>query len=156
MQLLTNIKNTAGKWLVPTLALATAGTIAIGCSLDRMIKVPVTDGLAGLMGETAGHTVSLYETPFFLEECKLKIKHELIKFSDNIDDALATHNFFAGVWASIEQQASVVLPGLPAGALLLSALTGAGALFVDRPGTKRRLEEARNGGNGVDPKPPTA
>jgi hypothetical protein len=146
MQILTATKNFLGRWTVPVLAISTAAVITVACSLDRMIQVPVTDGLAGLMGETEGYTVSLYETPFFLEECKLKIKHELIKFSDNVDQALATHNFFVGLWASIEQQAAVVLPGLPAGALLLSALTGAGALFVDRPGTKRRIAEARNGG----------
>ena len=126
-----------------------AGSVAVaalaqGCRLSDFVRVNVPAGVRAATAAPA--TVPLTDAPATFEQWQLFVTQNTERFAQNIDQANAVFGFLASIvntGATIGQQQAATFPG---GAILVGAIGMGAGLFVDRPGTKKRIDAARNSG----------
>lgn len=123
-------------------ALCALAFVAVGCTIDKLIRVDVPDEIQGALPDV-GPKVTLREAPHTREQFALKAKHALESFDGNIEDAQILKEMFSiGAQFGMDQ-AGMAASTLPGGSLIVGALTTLGAFFVKRPGDKKPGEVAK-------------
>lgn len=130
-------QNVAGLAIIGIVIGALAAiTMAGGCSLGDVIKVPVPIEVQSVTNSKA--SVTLNEAPFVREKYVSAITSSLSQFDGAIERQSVFYDFAAsllntGITLGQETAAN---SGIPAGGFIALMLGGLGGLFIEKPGSK--------------------
>ena len=139
------------KWIpnnkLPILFLALAAIVALaltacaGLQLTDYVRVRVPPVVQGVIDCPA--TIPLTNATALHEEWKLKIRQADTAFSESINRGYVLYDVVGSLLNTGMTQLEGPLSTIPAGGLGIAALTGLGALFINRPGTAQFVQKAK-------------
>ena len=135
------------RWLFPVTLLAVIGTSValVACGgLGSLIRVELPPEVVALVPD-APAWVPLNEVSYVYQKFDLAVRQGASKFDNNIERAYILFDFIASLTSSAAATANVSATAAGFGGLGTLLIAGL-ALMTDRPGTKRREQDAERRG----------
>lgn len=112
-----------------------------GCNLQKMVAVQVPAGVRKSLEIDAG--TNLHNAEYVYASWQSFVEVNTQELLANIDSANKTYSTLASFVNLGFDVASNHAGAIPGGGLVLAALTGLGGLFVNRPGTRKLVKQAK-------------